>query len=98
MTCENQVFVVDVVVTNLPWKTVATSDISQLGNANVNAKPKAIVKICKYKRLCEGHHFISMATEVHNAPGHDTNRFIRECIRLFDNKQSKGHFSLSFCI
>ncbi len=96
MTHENQVFVVDVVVTNLPWKTIVRSVITQL--TSVNVKPKAIVKIRKYRRLCEGHHFITMATKVHSAPRHYMDRFIKECVHLFHNKWSRGHLSLSFCI
>jgi hypothetical protein len=85
-----------VVVINSPQKIVITSVISQLVSAN--AKLKVIAKIHKYKRFCEGHHFIPMATEVHSALGHDMDRFIMECDRLFHDKQSKGHLSLSFCI
>jgi hypothetical protein len=58
----------------------------------------AITKNHKYKGLHEGHHFTSMAMEMHGAPGHDMDRFIKECARLFHDRQSKGHFSLSFCI
>jgi hypothetical protein len=43
----------------------------------------AIVKIRKYKGLHEGHHFISMAMEVHGAFGRDMDRFIKECAYLF---------------
>jgi hypothetical protein len=39
-----------------------------------------------------------MAMEVHNAPGHDMDHFIRECAHLFHDRRSKGHLSLSFCI
>jgi hypothetical protein len=60
MTCEDQAFVVDVVVTNLPWKIIHTSAINQPTNAN--AKLKAIAKIRKYKGLYKKHHFIPMAT------------------------------------
>jgi hypothetical protein len=59
---------------------------------------KAIIKICKYKGLHEGYHFIPMAMEVNGAPGHDMDCFIMECASLFHNRQSKGHLSLSFCI
>jgi hypothetical protein len=58
----------------------------------------AIIKICKYRGLHEGHHFILMAIEVHGTPGHDMDYFIKECARLFHDKQSKGYLSLSFCI
>jgi hypothetical protein len=39
-----------------------------------------------------------MAMEVHNAPGRDMDCFIKECVRVFHNRQSGGHLSLSFCI
>jgi hypothetical protein len=57
MTCENQVFVANVVVIIPPWKIVATNVISELTSAN--AKLKAIAKIPKYKRLCEKAPFFS---------------------------------------
>jgi hypothetical protein len=41
------------------------SVISQ--SASAIAKLDAMVKICKYKRFHERHHFISMAMEVHYA-------------------------------
>jgi hypothetical protein len=44
------------------------------------------------------HHFISMAMEVHGAPMHDMDHFIRERAHLFDNRRSRGNLSLSFCI
>jgi hypothetical protein len=56
MIREDQVFVINVVVINPPQKIIATSVINE--PANANAKLKAIVKMHKYKRLCEGHHFI----------------------------------------
>jgi hypothetical protein len=64
----------------------------------VVAELSAIVKIHKYIKLQEGHHFISMAMEVHGAPGRDMDCFIRECVRLFHNRRLGGHLSLSFCI
>jgi hypothetical protein len=51
----------------------------------------AIVKIRKYKRFHEGHHFILMAMEVHDTPRHDMNHFIKECVHLFHNRYSRGH-------
>jgi hypothetical protein len=39
-----------------------------------------------------------MAMEVHGAPMHDKDCFIRECARLFHDRRSRGHLSLSFCI
>jgi len=62
------------------------------------AKLNAIAKIYKYKGLQEGHHFILMALEVYNTPKHDMDHFSRECARLFHNRWSGGHLSLSFCI
>jgi len=63
---------------------VATSVISQL--VGVVVELNAIAKICKYRRLHEGHHFISMAMEMHTALGHDMDHFIRECACLFHDK------------
>ncbi len=39
-----------------------------------------------------------MAMKVHNTPEHDMDPFIKECARLFHDKQLGGHLSLSFCI
>ncbi len=39
-----------------------------------------------------------MVMEVHSAFGRDMNHFIKECARLFHNRQSEGHLSWSFCI
>ncbi len=96
MTRENQIFVVDLVVSNSPWKIVAKSVINKPTSENV--KPKTIAKIEKYKKFCEGHHFITMALEVHNAIGHDMDCFIKECACLFHDKWSRGHLFLFFCI
>ncbi len=84
------------VITNPTSEIVASNVISQLTGTTV--KFNVIVKICKYRRFHEGHHFILMAMEVHNAPKHDMDHFIRECACLFHDKQSKGHLSLFFCI
>ncbi len=61
-------------------------------------KFNAIAKICKYKRFNEGHHFISMAMEVHDALKCDMDLFIKECACFFYDRQVGGHLSLSFCI
>jgi len=45
-----------------------------------------------------GHYFIPMAMEVHNAPGCDMDRFIRECAHLFCDRWLRGHLSLYFYI
>jgi hypothetical protein len=58
----------------------------------------AIVKICKYRRIHERHHFIPMTMKVHDALSHDIDCFINECARLFHNRQSRGHLFLSFYI
>jgi hypothetical protein len=63
---------------------VASSVITRPTNAI--AKLNAIVKIPKYRGLDEGHHFIPMAMEVHNAPGHDMDHFIKESAHLFHNR------------
>ncbi len=59
---------------------VASSVISRL--TGVVAELNTITKICKYKGLHEGHHFIPMAMEVHDAPEYDMDRFIRS-VRFF---------------
>ncbi len=76
-------------------KTTSTNVINQLASATI--KLSVITKIHKYKGLNEGHHFISMAMEVHGALGHDMDHFIKDYVRLFHNKQLGGHLSLPFC-
>jgi hypothetical protein len=49
MTRENQVFVADVVATNLTWETVASNVISQPIGATTELS--TITKIRKYKRF-----------------------------------------------
>jgi hypothetical protein len=51
-------------------------------------KFNVIVKIrnYKYKKIYEGHHFISMAMEVHNIPEWNMDCFIRECVHLFSQE------------
>jgi hypothetical protein len=46
----------------------------------------AIIKICKYRGLHEGHHFIPVAMKVHDAFGCDMYHFIRVCVCLFHNR------------
>jgi hypothetical protein len=96
MTHEDQVFVTNVVVTNLMRKIVALSVISQL--VGVVAELNTIAKTRKYRKLHEGHHFILMAMKVHNTPRCDMDNFIKEHARFFHNKRLRGHLSLSFCI
>ncbi len=57
-----------------------------------------LLRSVSIKRFHEGYHFISMVMEVHGAPRCDMDRFIRECARLFHDRQSKSHLSLSFYI
>jgi hypothetical protein len=73
-----------VVVTDLTLEMVVSSVITRPTNAIV--KLNAIAKIPKYKGLHEGHHFILMAMEVHNALGHDMDHFIKENAHLFHNR------------
>jgi len=94
MTRKDQVFVANVVVIDATQKIMASSVTSWL--IGVVVKLNAITKICKL--LQEGHHLILMAMKVHNAPKCDMDCFIRECARLFHDKWSRGHLSLSFCI
>jgi hypothetical protein len=63
---------------------VALNVISQ--PAGVVVKLSTITKIYKYRRFKEGHHFILMAMEVHGAPKHDMDCFIKDCVRLFHDR------------
>jgi hypothetical protein len=96
MTQEEQVFIANVMVTNLTRETMASNVISW--PTNVDAKFNPIGKIHKYRGFHEGHHFIPMVMEVHNTFEHDMDCFIRECVRLFHNKWSRSYLSLYFCI
>jgi len=58
----------------------------------------AIVKICNYRRLHEGHYIISMAVEVHSTLECDMDCFIKECACLFYDRQLRGQFILFFKI
>jgi hypothetical protein len=48
----------------------------------VVAELSAIAKVCKYRGLHEGHHFIPTAMEVHNTPMRDMYCFIMKCAHL----------------
>ncbi len=96
MICKDQVFVTDVVVIDPTREMMATNVINQPTSAVVEFN--TIAKIHKYRRFHEGHHFIPMAMDVHDAPKHDMDHFIKECALLFHNRWLKGHLSLSFCI
>jgi hypothetical protein len=87
MIWEDQVFIVDVVVTDLTQEMVASSVISWPKSVVADRNP--IVKIHKYKGFHEGHHFISITMEVHGAPRCDMDCFIKECAYLFHDKRSK---------
>jgi len=91
-----QIFVTNVMVTNLTREIMALNVISQPSSAI--AKLSVIVKIHKYKGFHEGHHFVLLAMEVQGTHGCDMDRFIKECVRLFHNRQSRGYLSLYFCI
>jgi hypothetical protein len=82
MTRKNHVFVIDVVIIDLTWETMALNVINRPTCAIV--KLNTIAKIHKYKMLHEGHHF--MAMEVHDALGHDMDCFIKECAHLFNDR------------
>jgi len=58
MIWEDQVNVVNVVVTDSTQEMVVTSVINQV--IGVVVKLNTIVKICKYRRFHEGHHLIPM--------------------------------------
>ncbi len=83
-------------VIDLTWEMVVLNVISW--PVGVAAKFSTIAKICKYRKLHEGHHFIIMAMEMHDALWHDMDRFIKVCVCFFHDKQSKGHLSLFFFI
>jgi hypothetical protein len=53
---------------------------------NIVAKLNTIAKIHKYKGLHEGHHFILMAMEVHDALKCDMDHFIRYCALFFHDR------------
>jgi hypothetical protein len=55
---------------------------AKFGSKQLNA----IAKICKYKRVHEGNHFILMAMKVQGTLGCDKDRFFRECDRLFHDR------------
>jgi len=86
----------DVVIIDPTRETVALSVISRPTTTTMELN--TIVKIYKYRRLHEGHHFISMAMEVYGAPEQNIDRFIRECACLFHDRCPRGHLFLSFCI
>jgi len=77
-------------------ETMATSVTSW--PKSVVVKFSTIVKIYKYKRFHEGHHFILMIMEVHSTPGRDMDHFIKECAPFFHDRRLRGHLSLTFCI
>jgi hypothetical protein len=76
-----------VVVINPTQETIVTNVISRPTSAIVEFN--AIVKICKSKWFHEGHHFISMTMGVHDTRKCDMDHFIKECVCLFHDRQSK---------
>ncbi len=77
------------VISNPTPKVMVTNVINQ--PIGVVVKLNVIVKICKYRRLRERHHFILMAVKVHNAPRCDMDHFIMECACLFHDRLLKDH-------
>jgi hypothetical protein len=75
---------------------VALNVINRPTSVIVNLR--AIVKIHKYKGFHERHRFIPMVMEVHGTLEWDMDHFIKECACLFQDRCSRGHLSLSFCI
>jgi hypothetical protein len=73
MTQEDQVFITDVMVTDTTQEMMTSNVISR--PINVVMEVRTIVKIRKYKRFHEGHHFISMAMKVHGTPKRDNGSF-----------------------
>ncbi len=88
ITNENQVFVADVIIMNLTQEMVATNVIHQI--TGVVAKLNTIIKIHKYRRIHEKHHFM----EVHGTLGRDIYHFIRECACIFSRETIKRSFIL----
>jgi len=84
MTQEDQVFVVDVVITNPMRETMVSNVICQPTNATT--KLNTIVKIHKYRGFHERCHFIMMVMEVHGTLGHDIDYVIKECAHLFHDR------------
>jgi len=95
MTWEDQVFIANVMFIDPTWKLVALNVIGW--PVNSIAKLNTITKIHKYKRFHEGHQFILMAMEMHDAPKHDMGHFIKECAYLLHDRQLKGYLSLFLC-
>jgi len=83
-------------VIDLTREMMAINVISQL--ACVVVELNSIVKIYKYKRFHEGHHFISMAMKVHDTLGCDMDHFIKECARIFHDRQLRCNLLLFSCI
>jgi len=69
-----------VVITDSAWETMFSNVINQ--PIGPTTKFNTIAKIRKYRGLPEGHHFISMTMEMHSAPWHDMDHFIKEGARL----------------
>jgi hypothetical protein len=83
-------------VTDPRWEIVASNVINQ--PSSVDMELSAVIKIHKYRRLHEGHHFIPLALKVDNTPMRDMDHFIREFACIFHNGRLGSHLSLSFNI
>jgi len=88
---------------NLHYQCGDSNPTQETVSLNVINRPTSVItkfniiaKICDYKGLHEGHHFILMTMEVHDTPRCDMNHFIRECVCLFHNRWSGGHSFVSF--
>jgi hypothetical protein len=90
MTREDQVFIFNVMVINLTWKTMSTNVNNQ--PVGVTTEHSTIVKIRKYGGLHKGHHFIPMGMEMHDVFRCDMDRFIKKCACLFHDRQSRDNF------
>jgi hypothetical protein len=68
MTREDQVLIVNVMVTDSMWETVILNVIIWLAGADT--KLNIIIKICKYTGFHEEHHFILIVIEMYDAFEH----------------------------
>ncbi len=85
MIQKDKVFIADVVVIDPMQETMASSAITRPIGATMELN--VIIKIHKYKGFREGHHFISMAMDMHDTFEHDMDHFIRDCARFFHDRQ-----------
>ncbi len=84
MNRKDQVFLANLMIIDLTWEMMAMNVISRL--VGVIVELNSVVKIRKHKGFHEGHHFISMAMEVHDTHEHDMDYFIKECVHFFHDR------------